>query len=70
MFIEKLSYGLKQAPRAWYQRFAKFLLMIGFVVAHSDPSLFVYRSGTDMTYLLLYIDEIVLVASSDELRQC
>ena len=31
--------------------------------AKSDTSLFVYRRGTDTTYLLLYVDDIVLTAS-------
>jgi hypothetical protein len=32
--------------------------------AKSDTSLFVYRHGTDTTYVLLYVDDIVLIASS------
>lgn len=57
-------YGLKQAPRAWYSRFATFLLQLGFVEAKTDTSLFVYSSGSDMAYLLLYVDDILLCASS------
>jgi hypothetical protein len=57
-------YGLKQAPRAWYSRFATYITSLGFVEAKSDTSLFVFRRGTDMVYLLLYINDIVLTASS------
>ena len=32
--------------------------------AKSDTSLFVYRRGSDIVYLLLYVDDIVLTASS------
>jgi len=60
----KSLYGLKQAPRAWYSRFASFLLSRGFVEAKTDTSLFVFRQGSDMAYLLLYVDDIVLMASS------
>jgi hypothetical protein len=35
----------------------------------SDSSLFVYRSGKHMTYLLLYVDDIILMASSTALLQ-
>ena len=62
--LNKSLYGLKQAPRAWYSRFATHLLSLGFVEAKSDTSLFVYRQGSDIVYLLLYVDDIVLTASS------
>jgi hypothetical protein len=62
-------YGLKQAPHAWYSRFASFLLGLGFVEAKTDTSLFVFHCGPDTAYLLLYVDDIVLTASSSDLRQ-
>jgi len=62
--LKKSLYGLKQAPRAWYSRMASFLLSIGFAEAKSDTSLFVYQRGSDTAYLLLYVDDIVLTASS------
>nr|CAB3501456.1 unnamed protein product [Digitaria exilis] len=65
--LNKSLYGLKQAPRAWYSRLAAFLLSLGFVEAKSDTSLFVYRRGSDLIYLLLYVDDIVLTASSSAL---
>jgi hypothetical protein len=43
---------------------ASYLLSIGFVEAKSDTSLFIYRRGSDTSYLLLYVDDIVLTASS------
>jgi hypothetical protein len=39
----------------------------GFVEARSDTSLFILRRGPNTTYLLLYIDDIVLTASSHRL---
>ena len=39
-------------------------LSLGFVEAKSDTSLFVYQHGSDTAYLLLYVDDIVLTASS------
>lgn len=65
--LNKSLYGLKQTPRAWYNRFAMFLLSIGFTEAKSDTSLFVYRHGSDTVYLLLYVDDIVLTASSSNI---
>jgi hypothetical protein len=65
--MNKLLYGLKQVPRAWYSRFAAYLLSLGYVEAKSDTSLFVFRRGYDMIYLLLYVDDIVLTTSSASL---
>jgi hypothetical protein len=39
------------------------------VEVKSDTSLFVYRRGADTAYLLLYVDDIILTASSPELLE-
>jgi len=65
--LNKSLYGLKQAPRAWNHRFAAFLLTVGFVEAKSDTSLFIYHLGAEIAYLLLYVVDIVLTASSESL---
>jgi hypothetical protein len=62
-------YGLKQAPRAWYSRFATYITSLGFVEAKSDNSLFIFRRGIDLIYLLIYVDDIILTASSAALLQ-
>ena len=46
-----------------------FLLTLGFTEAKSDTSLFVYRRGDEIAYLLLYVDDNVLTASSQQLLQ-
>jgi hypothetical protein len=53
-------YGLKKAPPAY---------SLGFVDVKSDTSLFVFRHDSDTIYLLLYVDDIVLIASSATLMQ-
>jgi hypothetical protein len=65
--LNKSLYGLKQAPQAWYNRFASHLVSLGFTKAKSDTSLFIYRRGTKTVYLLLYVDDIVLTISSQQL---
>jgi hypothetical protein len=69
--LNRSLYGLKpkQAPRAWYGRSASYLASIGFVEAKSDTSLFIYRCGDSNIYLLLYVDDIVLTASTTDLLQ-
>jgi hypothetical protein len=39
------------------------------MATNSDTSLFVYKHGNDIAYLLLYIDDIVLTTSSSTLLQ-
>nr|CAB3497378.1 unnamed protein product [Digitaria exilis] len=58
-----------QAPRTWYSRFATFMTSLGFTECKSDTSLFVFRRGTEAAYLLLYVDDIILTASSQPLLQ-
>jgi hypothetical protein len=65
--LKKSLHGLKQAPCAWYNRFTSFLLSQEFAEAKSNTSLFVFCRGSDTIYLLLYVDDIILTASSTEL---
>jgi hypothetical protein len=65
--LHRSLYGLKQAPRAWYNRLATYLTTLGFIEAKSDTSLFIFCRGSDTVYLLLYVDDIILTASSTEL---
>ncbi|GJX07003.1 ribonuclease H-like domain-containing protein [Tanacetum coccineum] len=67
--LQRSLYGLKQAPRAWFQRFAGYALRVGFTSSRCDSSLFIYQHGTEVAYLLIYVDDIVLTASSTDLLQ-
>jgi hypothetical protein len=53
----------------WYNRFASYLISLGFVEAKSDTSLFIFHQGFDTVYLLLYVDDIVHTTLSTELLQ-
>lgn len=67
--LQKTIYGLKQAPRAWNARFTKFILRLGFIQSRADTSLYVYKNGSNLAYILLYVDDIVLTASSTSFLQ-
>ncbi|GKE48654.1 ribonuclease H-like domain-containing protein [Tanacetum coccineum] len=43
--------------------------LVGFHHSRCDSSLFIYRQGDDIAYLILYVDDIVLTASSETLLQ-
>jgi len=67
--LSRSLYGLRQAPRASFQSFVAFVTSIGFRQTRSDSSLFVYRNGRQMAYLLLYVDGMVLTASTTTLLE-
>nr|GEV35930.1 retrotransposon protein, putative, unclassified [Tanacetum cinerariifolium] len=69
MVQQRSLYGLKQAPRAWFQRFASFVTRISFQHSKTDTSLFIFQRGSDIAYLLLYVDDIILTTSSTALLQ-
>ncbi|KAK1679188.1 hypothetical protein QYE76_040036 [Lolium multiflorum] len=62
--LTKALYGLKQAPRAWHARLATALRAHGFSPSTADSSLFLLHKPTITMYLLVYVDDIILVSSS------
>uniref|UniRef100_R7WG48 non-specific serine/threonine protein kinase n=1 Tax=Aegilops tauschii TaxID=37682 RepID=R7WG48_AEGTA len=62
--LTKAIYGLKQAPRAWHARLASALRTHGFIPSTADTSLFLFQRPSVTMYLLVYVDDIVLVSSS------
>jgi transposase InsO family protein len=62
--LHKSIYGLKQAPRAWFESFTTQLLTLGFHPSSADSSLFIYKEGPIIAFLLLYVDDIVLTGNN------
>ncbi|GKB53449.1 ribonuclease H-like domain-containing protein [Tanacetum coccineum] len=62
-------YGLRQAPRGWFQRFTGYVTRAGFYHSRCDSSLFICRQGSQVAYLLIYVDDIILTTSSPVLLQ-
>jgi hypothetical protein len=65
--LKKPLYGLKQAPRCWNKRITSYLETLGFMVSHSDPSVFIASSYSDMVYLVLYVDDGLIISSNNGL---
>ena len=62
MFIKKV-YGLKQSLRQWYKKFDNFVTRIGFVRSKYDNWFYFILSDIPI-YLLLYVDDILLISNS------
>jgi histone deacetylase 1/2 len=64
--LDKALYGLKQAPRAWHARLSSVLTDLGFTASTTDSSLFIFQRPNITLYLLVYVDDIIVVSSSTE----
>ncbi|XP_015168335.1 uncharacterized mitochondrial protein AtMg00810-like [Solanum tuberosum] len=64
--LNKVLYGLKQAPRAWFNRLKVFLHNIGFRSCLSDSSLFVQQASKHTTYVLVYMDDLIITGSDSD----
>ncbi|GAU51364.1 hypothetical protein TSUD_383580 [Trifolium subterraneum] len=64
--LSKAIYGMKQAPRAWFDRLRTALLNWGFQNTKSDSSLFFLRGVDHTTFLLIYVDDIIITGSNDK----
>ena len=62
--LHKSLYGLKQALRAWCTRLSNFLLSIGFLAFKVDTSLFILSDGINIFFLLVYVDDILLMGTN------
>jgi hypothetical protein len=64
--LKKALYGLKQAPKAWYSRLTGKLHDLGFTSLVADSSLMVFKQKGLTMYMLIYVDDIIIVSSSDQ----
>nr|GEZ86811.1 copia protein [Tanacetum cinerariifolium] len=65
--LRKDLYGLKQAPGAWYNMLSLFLISQDFSKGSVDPTLFIRRNGNDLLRVQIYVDDIIIDASTSEL---
>jgi hypothetical protein len=59
--LNKALYGLKQSPRIWYQTFSSQVATAGFKASAADAGLFYYHGNTESVYLILYVDDILVI---------
>ncbi|GJX49942.1 retrovirus-related pol polyprotein from transposon TNT 1-94 [Tanacetum coccineum] len=65
--LKKALYGLKQALRAWYDMLSSFLISQDFSKGSVDPTLFIHKEGKELLLVQVYVNDIILFASTPEL---
>jgi hypothetical protein len=64
--LKKAIYGLRQAPRTWHTKLTKELTKLGFRTSIADAGLFIHEEGNKKTYLLIYVDNILVASKNME----
>lgn len=65
--LQKAIYGLRQAGRQWHTKLHKILESMNLKATNSDPCFYVDTQDNYRTYVLVYVDDI-LICSSDPNR--
>ncbi|CAI7906854.1 unnamed protein product [Closterium sp. NIES-54] len=65
--LRKALYGLKQAPRAWNEEIGATLTTAGFDRSACDEALYIRFVDEEPVYVLVYVDDLLLVSPCLEL---
>ncbi|KAL0449085.1 UNVERIFIED_CONTAM: Retrovirus-related Pol polyprotein from transposon RE1 [Sesamum latifolium] len=61
--LQKFIYGLKQASRSWNTRFDEVIRGYDFIKNEYDHCVYKKISGSSVAYLILYVDDILLIGN-------
>jgi hypothetical protein len=67
--LKKSLYGLKQSPRMWYQKIDTYMLGLGFTRSKEDHCMYFKLIGNHLIYLVLYVDDMLLIGNNNEIIQ-
>ncbi|CAI7738382.1 unnamed protein product [Closterium sp. NIES-54] len=65
--LKKALYALKQAPRQWYLNVRGVLEEIGFTPSTANHSLFMLGEGEQRSFMVVYVDDILIFSPSSDL---
>ncbi|CAI7767127.1 unnamed protein product [Closterium sp. NIES-54] len=63
--LQKSLYGIKQAPRLWQQYLHARLIRIGFRQLPHDQGMYRLTKGTDYILLIVYVDDLLDIGSTN-----
>ncbi|GJS73661.1 retrovirus-related pol polyprotein from transposon TNT 1-94, partial [Tanacetum coccineum] len=61
--LQRSIYGLKQASRSWNKRFDEEIKKFGFAQNLDEPCVYQKASGSNVTFLILYFDDIIIMGN-------
>jgi len=61
--LHKSLYRLKQASHQWYAKFTNALMVAKFQLSKHNYTWFKWRQGTSSIYLLIYVDDILIMGN-------
>ena len=67
--LQRSLYGLKQSGRMWYNRLSEYLLKEGYVNNLICPCVFIKKSDIGFTIITVYVDDLNLVGTLEELTK-
>ena len=62
--LNKSIYGLKQASRSWNLRFDQKVKEFGFIKNEDEPCVYRKASGSAISFLILYVDDILIIGNN------
>jgi len=67
--LQRSLYGLKQYGRMWYNRLSEYLLKEGYINDVICPCIFIKKMASEFVILVVYVDDINLVGTPEELQK-
>src|SRR5664279_5779036 len=67
--LRRSIYGLKQASRSWNKRFDEEVKTLGFIQSKEEPCVYKKVSGSHIVFLVLYVDDILLIGNEKSLME-
>ncbi|CAI7800929.1 unnamed protein product [Closterium sp. NIES-53] len=68
--LQKSLYVIKQAPRLWQQYLHARLIRIGFRQLPHDQGMYRLTKGTDYILLIVYVDDLLYIGSTNNVTTC
>lgn len=61
----KIPIWIKKSPRAWFDKLSGTWIKLGFIKSKVDDSLFILVQKSYRIYILVYMDDIIIIGSNE-----